>query len=132
MDVVIGEVSKSGDQQKLDPSIDNGKWFAAKVLKESSDLQENGDLTLLPFIPSTGRRAFPSNSIPFLFIYGHVHYFALGSILLHLDIRELKQQTFAIHGGQLEVKLRKSCALRMSHGRRGLSPRAPMNFSRPC
>ena len=48
------------------------------------------------------------------------------------DIRELKQQTFAIHGGQPELKLHKSCALRMSHGRRGLSRRAPMNFSRPC
>ena len=47
-------------------------------------------------------------------------------------IRELKQQTFAIHGGQPELKLHKSCALRMSHGRRGLSRRAPMNFSRPC
>ena len=46
--------------------------------------------------------------------------------------RELKQQTFAIHGGQPELKLHKSCALRMSHGRRGLSRRAPMNFSRPC
>ena len=49
-----------------------------------------------------------------------------------IDVRELKQQTFAIHGGQPELKLHKSCALRMSHGRRGLSRRAPMNFSRPC
>ena len=48
------------------------------------------------------------------------------------DSRELKQQTFAIHGGQPELKLHKFCALRMSHGRPGLSPRAPMNFSRPC
>ena len=50
----------------LDPSIDNGKRFAAKVLKESSDLQENGNLTSPAFIPSTGRRAFPSNNIPSL------------------------------------------------------------------
>ena len=48
------------------------------------------------------------------------------------EIRELKPQTFAIHGGQPELKLHKSCALCMSHGRRGLSPRAPMNFSHPC
>ena len=45
---------------------------------------------------------------------------------------ELKQQTFAIHGGQPELKLHKSCALRMSDGGRGLSRRAPINFSRPC
>ena len=54
---------ESGDHHKLDPSIDNGKWFAAKVLRESSDLQESGNLTSLLFIPSTGRRAFPSNNI---------------------------------------------------------------------
>ena len=73
---------------KLDPSIDNGKWFASKVLKESSYLQENGNLTSPPFIPSTGRRAFPSNNIPSLFNYGHVHYYALESILLNLDNTE--------------------------------------------
>ena len=71
---------KSGVHHKLDPSIDNGKWFASKVLKESSYLQENGNLTSPPFIPSTGRRAFPSNNIPSLFNYGHVHYYALESI----------------------------------------------------
>ena len=80
----VRDCIKSGDHYKLDPSIDNGKWFAAKVLKESSDLQENGNLTLPPFIPSTGRRAFPPNNIPSLFNYGHVHYYALESILLNL------------------------------------------------
>ena len=79
---------KSGDHHKLDPSIDNGKWFASKVLKESSYLQENGNLTSPPFILSTGRRAFPSNNIPSLFNYGHVHYYALDSILLNLDNTE--------------------------------------------
>ena len=79
---------KSGHHHKLDPSIDNGKWFASKVLKESSYLQENGNLTSPPFIPSTGRRAFPSNNIPSLFNYGHVHYYALESILLNLDNTE--------------------------------------------
>ena len=79
---------KSGVHYKLDPSIDNGKWFASKVLKESSYLQENGNLTSPPFIPSTGRRAFPSNNIPSLFNYGHVHYYALESILLNLDNTE--------------------------------------------
>ena len=79
---------KSGDHHKLDLSIDNGKWLAAKVLIESSDLQENGNLTSPPFIPSTGRRALPSNNIPSLFNYGHVHYYALESIPLNLDNTE--------------------------------------------
>ena len=65
----------SGDHHQLDPSIDNGKWFASKALKESSELQENGNLTSPPFVPSTDWRAFPSNNIPSLFNYdGHVHY----------------------------------------------------------
>ena len=55
-----------------------------------------------------------------------------GNSTARFTIRELKQQTFAIHGGQPELKLHKSCALHMSHGQRGLSRRAPMNFSRPC
>ena len=80
--------NKSGGHHKLDPSINNGKWFAAKVLKESSDLQENGNLTSPPFIPSTGRRAFPSNNTPSLFNYGHVHNYALESIPLNLDNTE--------------------------------------------
>ena len=84
----VRDCLKSGNHHKLYPSIDNGKWFAAKVLKESSDLQENGNLTLPPFIPLTGRRAFPSNTIPSLSNYGHVHYCALESILLNLDNTE--------------------------------------------
>ena len=79
---------KSGDHRKLDPSVDNGKWFAAKVLKESSDLQENDNLTSPRFIPSTCWRAFPSNNVPSLFNYGHVHYYALESIPLNLDSTE--------------------------------------------
>ena len=54
---------KRGDHHNLDPSIDNGKWFAAKVLNVSSDLQENGNLSSCLFIPSTGWRAFPCNNI---------------------------------------------------------------------
>ena len=84
----VRDCVKSGDLHKLDPSIDNGKWFAATVLKESSDLQENGNLTFPPFIPSTGRRDFPSNNIPSLSNYGHVHYYAFESILLNLDNTE--------------------------------------------
>ena len=48
-------------------------------------MQENGNLTSPPFIPSTGWPAFPSNNIPSLFNYGHVHYYALESIPLDLD-----------------------------------------------
>ena len=84
----VRDCIKSGDHHKLHPSVDNGKWFPAKVLKESSDLQENGNLTSPPFIHSTGRRAFPSNNIPSLFNYGHVHYYALDSIPLNLDNTE--------------------------------------------
>ena len=79
---------ESGDHHKLDPSIDNDKWFATKVVKESSDLQENRNFTSPPFIPSTGWRAFPPNNIPTLFNYGHVNYYALESTPLNLDNTE--------------------------------------------
>ncbi|CAH3020708.1 unnamed protein product, partial [Porites evermanni] len=70
----------SGNHHTLDPSIDDGKWFSAKVLKENAKLQANCSLSSLPFVPSTGWRAFPSQNIPLLFNYGHVHYYALESV----------------------------------------------------
>ena len=37
----VSDCLKSGNRHTLDPSIDNGKWFAAKIIKESSELQGN-------------------------------------------------------------------------------------------
>ena len=39
---------KSGNHHTLDPSIDDGKWFSAKVLKENAKLQANCSLSSLP------------------------------------------------------------------------------------
>ena len=69
----VSDCIKSGNHHTLDPSIDDGKWFSAKVLKENAKLQANCSLSLLSFVPSTGWRAFPSQTIPSLFNYGHVH-----------------------------------------------------------
>ena len=55
-----------------------------QALKESSELQGNGNLTSPPFIPLTGWCVFPSNNIPSLFNYGHVPCQDLESILLNL------------------------------------------------
>ena len=59
-----------------DIGIDRGKWFAAKVLQENSDVITNSGSISLPCIPSNGWRVFPSQNIPSLFNYGHVHYYA--------------------------------------------------------
>ena len=75
----VSDCLKSGNHHTLDPSIDNGKWFAAKIVKESSGIQGNCPLNSAPIIPSTGWRAFPSQNIPSLYNYGHVHYYALES-----------------------------------------------------
>ena len=56
--------------------IDRGKWFAAKVLQENSDVKTNSGTISLPSIPSNGWRVFPSQNIPSLFNNGHVHYYA--------------------------------------------------------
>ena len=60
----VSDCVKSGNHHTLDPTIDNGKSFAAKVLKESLELPANCSLVLLPFTLSTGWRAFPSHNIP--------------------------------------------------------------------
>ena len=76
----VSDCIKSGNHHTHDPSIDDGKWFSAKVLKENAKLQANCSLSSLPFVPSTGWRAFPSQNTPSLFNYGHVHYYALESV----------------------------------------------------
>ena len=46
---------KSGNHHTLDPSIDDGKWLSAKVLKENAKLPANCSLSSLPlFHPLAG------------------------------------------------------------------------------
>ena len=56
----VSDCIKSGNHHTLDPNIDDGKWFSAKVLKENAKLQANCSLSSLPFVPSTGWRALPT------------------------------------------------------------------------
>ena len=70
----------SGSYRTLDSSIDDGKWFALKAIKENSELKGNNSVVSLPVIPTTGWREFQSHDIPSLFNYGHIHYYALESI----------------------------------------------------
>ena len=81
----MSDCLKCGNHHTLDASIDNGKWFAAKVLKESPQIQATGSSISLPFIPSTSWREFPSHCIPSLFNYGHVYYYALESLANDLE-----------------------------------------------
>ena len=76
----VAECTKAGKHHTLDPSIDEGKWFAAKVIKENCGLDQSCNEVSLPEIPSKGRQDFPSCNIPQLFNYGHVHYYILESI----------------------------------------------------
>jgi len=70
---------RSGNYHTLDLGIDHGKWFAAKV-QENSVVKTNSGSISIQCIPSTGWRVFPSQNIPSLFNYRHVHYYALESI----------------------------------------------------
>ena len=72
----VRECVRSGNYYIPDPAIDHGKWFAAKVLQENSDVKTNSGSISLPCIPSNGWRVFPSQNILSLFNYGHVHYYA--------------------------------------------------------
>ena len=64
----------SGSYRTLDSSIDDGKWFALKAIKENSELKGNNSVVSLPVIPTTGWREFQSHDIPSN--YGHIHYYA--------------------------------------------------------
>lgn len=69
----------------LDVSIDEGKWFSAKVLKESSKdsvdgIKQTNSNQRIPHVPSNGWNTFQSQDIPAMFNYGHIHYYALESL----------------------------------------------------
>ena len=83
----------SGNHRILDVSIDDGKWFAAKVLKESknpSNVQqdESNRIQKTPTIPSANWNNFQSQDIPSMFNYGHIHYYALESIKVVENVNE--------------------------------------------
>ena len=44
----VSDCIESGNHHTLYPSINDGKWFAAKVLKENAKLQANCSLSSLP------------------------------------------------------------------------------------
>ena len=69
----VVECIQAGKHHTLDPIIDEGKWFAAKIIKENFGLQQNNNVVSLLDIPSKGWRDFPSYNIPQLFNYGHIH-----------------------------------------------------------
>lgn len=49
---------KSGDHRTLDVSIDEGKWFAAKAIKENCNLKDNKSVVSLPLISKAGWHSF--------------------------------------------------------------------------
>ena len=44
----VSDCIKSGNHHTFDPSIDDGKWFSAKVLRENAKLQASCSLSSLP------------------------------------------------------------------------------------
>jgi len=61
--------------------MENGTMYAAKAPQEQKAQDKKGKSNvLLPAIPSAGWRKFPSQDIPTLFYYGHMHFYALESI----------------------------------------------------
>ena len=80
----VSDCIKKGSHRVLDVSIDQGKWFAAKVIKENQevivDKSIKSKLSFVPTVPVSGWRTFQSQDIPVLFNYGHIYYYALESI----------------------------------------------------
>ena len=79
----VSDCLKGPNHRILDVSIDGGKWFAIKVLKENEELSKKENVKeeyVVPAVPASGWRSFPSYDIPVLFNYGHIYYYALESI----------------------------------------------------
>ena len=80
----VSDCISSGNHRTLDVSIDEGKWFAAKVINEMNVADKSGLLqninTYVPKTPSSGWCPFQSQDIPSLFNYGHIYHYALESI----------------------------------------------------
>ena len=80
----VSDYIKKGSHCVLDVSIDQGKWFAAKVIKENQEVIVDkfikSKLSFVPTVPVSGWRTFQSQDIPVLFNYSHIYYYALESI----------------------------------------------------
>ena len=80
----VSDCIKKGSHRVLDESIDQGKWFAAKVIKENQevivDKSIKSKLSFVPTVPVSGWRTFQSQDIPVLFNCGHIYHYALESI----------------------------------------------------
>ena len=56
----VRDCISSGSHRNLEPSIDDGKWYAAKALQEqkAQDKKGKSNLVSLPAIPSAGWRKY--------------------------------------------------------------------------
>lgn len=79
----VSDCISSGNHRTLDVSIDEGKWFAAKVIKENKATDVSGyhqNNTDVPLAPLAGWRPFQSQGIPSFFNYGNIYHYALESV----------------------------------------------------
>ena len=100
----VRDCVRSENYHTLDPAIDHGKWFAAKVLHENSDVKTKSGSISIPCVLSTGWRVFPSQNIPSLFNYGHVHFVAdhpedIEDGLGHMTAKPLKRRRKYVDSG---------------------------------
>ena len=66
---LVSDCIKKGDHRILDVSIDQGKWFAAKVLKENEEISKNETIKVnmctTPDIPTSGWCSIAGHSVTF-------------------------------------------------------------------
>ena len=79
-DELLKRVSDFTYQKRESSHARSGYRWWQMVISKNAKLQANCSLSSLPLVPSTGWRAFPSQNIPSLFNYGHVHYYTLESV----------------------------------------------------
>lgn len=71
---------QAGQQNKLDPSIDGGKWQEAKQQLQKQKDQQQQQSQQSPLLPIVGWKNFPSKNIPSTFNYGNIYHYIVESV----------------------------------------------------
>lgn len=71
---------KAGKEEKIDLTVDQGKWCEIKANKLKSETNNDTQNPLIP--PLLGWKSFPSKTVPKNFNYGHIYHYLLESVVL--------------------------------------------------
>jgi hypothetical protein len=84
----VKDCISAGQGDKIDPSIDGGKWYKSK--QQASQPIQSSSQSHPPVLPISGWKKFPSKTIPESFNHGHIHHHIIESVQ-HVTEWQVKQ-----------------------------------------